>query len=164
MAELRRNAANKESADNEETTPSFTSSQKEGQIRKLQEELYCFLNRQTVTESISENRSAVYRLITSHADFETQLYIATKLKDSDVVVKIHLLRKEYDKALEIIGAQSDALLFYKYSEDLFEHVPREFVKTLINAGRLINKPRQIISIFFNCHKNKDKVSSSLDSK
>ena len=157
LAELRRNAANKESTDDGEQTPSFSFSQKGSQIKKLREELYCFVNRQIVTESISENRAAIYRLITTHVDFETQLYVANKLKDYDVVVKIYLLQNDYKKALEIIASQSDSTLYYKYAEDLFEHAPREFVATLVNAAGLVNKPSQIISIFFNCYGSMEKV-------
>lgn len=79
LSELRRSVANKESTEDDET-PGFSFAQKGNQIKKLREELYCFLNRQIVSESISENRVAIYRLITTHVDFETQLYVANKLK------------------------------------------------------------------------------------
>lgn len=71
-------------------------------------------------------------------------------------MKIHLLQNEYDKALECIALHADPTLFYKYAEDLFEHVPFKFIAILKNAGRLI-KPGQIISVFFNCYKSPEKV-------
>lgn len=79
LAELRRNAASNESKD-EEQAPGFSYSHKGSQIKRLREELFRFLDRQIVTESISDNRLAVYRLFISHVDFETQLHVATKLK------------------------------------------------------------------------------------
>jgi hypothetical protein len=82
LAELRRNAAGNESKD-EEQAPGFSYSHKGSQIKRLREELFRFLDRQIVTESISENRLAIYRLLMSHVDFETQLHVATKLKGNN---------------------------------------------------------------------------------
>lgn len=79
LAELRRNPSNNEAVEDDQT-PSFSFTQKGGQIKKLRDDLYFFLNRPNVSDSIGDNRSAVYRLITSHVDFETQLYVANKLK------------------------------------------------------------------------------------
>lgn len=52
----------------------------ESELKKLREELYCFLNRKVVNDSVNANRTAVYRMISTHVDFETQLHIANKLK------------------------------------------------------------------------------------
>lgn len=52
----------------------------ESELKKLREELYCFLNRKLVNESINANRLTVYRMMSTHVDFETQLHLATKLK------------------------------------------------------------------------------------
>lgn len=94
MAELRRNftdffeeSLTADSLNDQQTTPIKSknlllknSRQREMEVTKLREELYCFLNRPIVYESIYENRSSVYRMITSHVDFETELYLANKLK------------------------------------------------------------------------------------
>lgn len=74
-----------------------------------------------------------------------------------MLVKVYLLQKDYKKALEIVSAQANPILYYTYGEDLFENMPREFVASLINAGRLI-RPGQILSIFFNCQRSMEKVS------
>ncbi|KAI6184393.1 Vacuolar protein sorting-associated protein 18-like protein [Aphelenchoides bicaudatus] len=158
LAELRRNAAGNEPT-NDETSGNFSFAQKGNQIKRLREELFRFLDRHIVTESISENRLAIYRLITTHVDFETQLHVAAKLKDYDVLVKVYLLQKDYTKALEIISSQASSALFYTYAEDLFENKPREFVVALINAGRLV-RPGQIVSIFFNCQSSMEKVAAA----
>lgn len=67
----------------------------------------------------------------------------TIISDFDVVIKIYLLQKDYTKALEVISIQADPKLYYKYAEDMFEHMPQEFVAALINAGRLIRPGRVI---------------------
>jgi hypothetical protein len=84
------------------------------------------------------------------------LKILTLVLDYDVLVKVHLLQKDYNKALEIVSAQASPALFYTYAEDLFENMPQEFVAALINVGRLV-KPGQILSIFFNCQRSMAKV-------
>lgn len=87
LAELRQNSTDLSIADSIESsssTPNLSYSQSKNtrdlESKKLREELYCFLNRPIVYESIHDNRTSIYRIITSHVDFETELYLANKLK------------------------------------------------------------------------------------
>lgn len=91
LAELRQNSTDLSIADSIESsysTPDLSYSQskkllkntRDLESKKLREELYCFLNRPIVYESINDNRTSIYRIITSHVDFETELYLANKLK------------------------------------------------------------------------------------
>lgn len=94
LAELRRNSTDLSSAIKQDLIESTLTTSNSSYLKsknllkntqnleskKLREELYCFLNRSIVTESINDNRTSVYRIITSHVDFETELYLANKLK------------------------------------------------------------------------------------
>lgn len=141
-----------------------------GQLEKLRNELEIFLNRSSVLDCVRDNRAAVYRLITTHADFNTQLYLAEKLKgwfalsvlsmhpcsDYDVMIKIYLLQGDYKNALRTATSHTNAAIFYKYAKDFFEHTPVEFVKSLIELERAL-KPGMIVSSMANCLNDSQKV-------
>jgi hypothetical protein len=76
LAELRQNVSTNEQPKGAATTSSSTTTtadeiqqqteieqQKEAEIRRLKEQLFCFLNRQIVFEAVSDNQAAVYRMV-----------------------------------------------------------------------------------------------------
>uniref|UniRef100_A0A914ECY7 Vacuolar protein sorting-associated protein 18 homolog n=1 Tax=Acrobeloides nanus TaxID=290746 RepID=A0A914ECY7_9BILA len=154
LAELRRSST-RDSMNGESRQTTIN----ESDVNKLREELYCFLNRSIVNEMIKENLEAVYRMITSHVDFETHLYLATKLKDYDTMVKIHLLQCHYKEALEVMASQAISALFYKYAPDLIEVVPMELVKTLIQNDTIL-RPALLLPAFYKCTANPKLVAAA----
>ncbi|KAI6179311.1 Glycogen debrancher [Aphelenchoides besseyi] len=156
LAELRRQVLHKK--------VDLTSESKNGnvdhssQLERLQKELEIFLHRSSVLDCVRDNRTAIYRLITTHADFNTQLYLADKLKDYDVVIKIYLLQGDYKNALKTATSHSNSLIFYKYAKDFFEHAPMEFVKSLIEIGNAL-KPGVIIISMTDCTSDSEKLNA-----
>ncbi|KAI1713361.1 pep3/Vps18/deep orange family domain-containing protein [Ditylenchus destructor] len=145
LAELRRN----KSSNIHQNQLTGTLTHREAEVEKLREELHCFLNRPIVTEAISANKTAVYRMISSHIDFETQLYLANKLKDHDVVIKILLLQRKYERALEVMVQQAKPEFFYKYAPELISEIPMELVKALIDKKRIL-QPNRLLPVFYKC--------------
>ncbi|CAD5212801.1 unnamed protein product [Bursaphelenchus okinawaensis] len=132
---------------------------KEHLAKKLREELCCFLNRTVVYECILDNKIAVYRLMSTHVDFDTYLFLANKLKDYEVVVKVHFLQNEYQTALEVAASQPNPQLLYKYAQDFFDNIPKLFIKTLIEMKDTI-KPNQVITAFFKCSQSAEKIATA----
>uniref|UniRef100_A0A915DBF1 Vacuolar protein sorting-associated protein 18 homolog n=1 Tax=Ditylenchus dipsaci TaxID=166011 RepID=A0A915DBF1_9BILA len=180
LAELRRNHSQEEDvldgvgsgASNPSSKDTITA--RASEVKKLREELYCFLNRSIVNESINNNRPVVYRMISSHVDFETQLHLANKLKveschnvtlgttlgcrysgsrvilrDYDVVLKILLLQRNYKQVLEVLVQQTNAQFFYKYAPELITQMPMELVKALIENKRIL-QPTHLLPVFYKC--------------
>ncbi|PIO74362.1 Pep3/Vps18/deep orange family protein [Teladorsagia circumcincta] len=87
LAESRREGREQESAD-------------------LATHLQRFLMRKNVHDSVVVNKDAVYNLMASHADFDSQLFLAKQIGDFDRVVDIHLIREHYKEALEILKSQA----------------------------------------------------------
>ncbi|KAH7710425.1 Protein VPS-18, partial [Aphelenchoides avenae] len=152
LAELRR-SRNQAVASGQPEQSSMSTS-RDAELKKLRHELSSFLNRPIVYESISENRAAIYRLITSHADFETQLNLATKLKDYPVAIKVHMLTKNYAEALKLLASHGNAKLFYEYAPDLMQEVPGELVAVLIEKERMM-RPSEILPAFYGLVHNED---------
>ncbi|KAI8074843.1 Pep3/Vps18/deep orange family-domain-containing protein [Gongronella butleri] len=73
------------------------------------------------------HRATVYKLISSHGHTTELIYYATLLNDNDKVISYWIEQREYTKALDVLGKQSNLDLFYKHSPPLMEHVPRETV-------------------------------------
>ncbi|CAD5217956.1 unnamed protein product [Bursaphelenchus xylophilus] len=154
LAELRRSASKQD-----QEGPTSPIGHKEQLAKKLREELFCFLNRTVVYECVLDNRAAVYRLISTHVDFDTYLFLANKLKDHEVVVKVHLLQGEFEAALEVAASQPTPQLLYKYAQDFFDNLPKLFLKTLIEQKENI-RPNQVITAFFNCSQSPEKVATA----
>ncbi|KAF7637076.1 Pep3_Vps18 domain-containing protein [Meloidogyne graminicola] len=118
--------------------PSSDSSDlREAQLRRLKDQLFCFLNRPIVFQSVSDNQTAVYKMISSHVDFD--------------LFKILLIQKSYKEILELLERTDRPNLFYEYSEELITQVPNELISLLIK--KLKNKsidPLKLLPAFLKC--------------
>ncbi|KAL3097527.1 hypothetical protein niasHS_003975 [Heterodera schachtii] len=102
------------------------------EIGRLKEQLQCFLNRTPVFDAVSDNREAVYRMISNHVDLETQLLLAQRLHDQPMVVKVLLMRGAYREALDILTREIRfAELLYAHAAQLALAEPRALVDALL---------------------------------
>uniref|UniRef100_A0A183BVJ8 Vacuolar protein sorting-associated protein 18 homolog n=1 Tax=Globodera pallida TaxID=36090 RepID=A0A183BVJ8_GLOPA len=104
------------------------------EIGRLKEQLQCFLNRPSVFDAVSDNREAVYRMISNHVDLETQLLLARRLRDQPMVLKVLLLRGAHSEALDILTRETPpvaAELFYTHAADLALAEPHALVDALL---------------------------------
>ena len=159
LAELRKQSVCESTAEKTEN-----SDQKEAEISCLKNQLYCFLNRQIVFEALTDNQTIVYRMIryyfikpeilnflSSHVDFEVQLWLAQKLRDHQTVIKIQLMQKAYKEVLDVLAkeGQSKPELFYQYAEELSAEVPQELIILLLRHERTLN-PLKLLTAFQRC--------------
>ncbi|CAJ0932013.1 unnamed protein product, partial [Mesorhabditis belari] len=107
--------------------------------RQLTKQLQGFLTRKSVLEFVSTNRESVYKLIVSHADFDTQLYIANELK--------------------VLKKQSAPDFFYKYAPILAKHIPRHVFQALLTVPKL--RPNRFLSLFTQCQNDREMAQAAL---
>ncbi|VDD85183.1 unnamed protein product [Enterobius vermicularis] len=95
----------------------------------------------------------------SHADFDSQLFLARKLKDVKTTLDIYFLQMKYEEALEIIALQSNPEYFYKYSPILIEHVPIELVNLWIEREKYLS-PEKLLPALYRCQQNPKMVAAA----
>lgn len=119
----------------------------EQQIKNMRQQIELFLARSVVLEAVEVNRDAVYHLITSHAHFDIQLYLAQKLKDYVTTVNVYLLQSDYEKVLEVIRRQHILELYYKHSPLLIEKIPTELIAAWIEEGKRLVSDRLLPALY-----------------
>ncbi|KJH46897.1 hypothetical protein DICVIV_07023 [Dictyocaulus viviparus] len=87
---------------------------REQEIAELTTHLHRFLMRKNVHDTIVVSKNAVYNLMSTHADFDSQLFVARQIGDCEKIIDIHLIREHYMEALETLKSQ--ALNAIKYLE------------------------------------------------
>ncbi|CAK5109451.1 unnamed protein product [Meloidogyne enterolobii] len=127
---------------------SEVSDTREAQIRQLKDQIFCFLNRPIVFQAVSDNQTAVYKMISSHVDFDVQLYLANKLHDTQTVLKILLIQKSYKEILDLLERDSSNLI-YEYSEALITQVPVELISLLLKKLNKLD-PLKLLPAFLKC--------------
>ncbi|VDK72328.1 unnamed protein product [Onchocerca ochengi] len=144
FAELRRHGRRVQL---EETDLANEQTTIEQQIKNMRQQIEQFLTRSIVLAAVEVNRDAVYHLITSHAHFDIQLYLAQKLKDYATIVNIYLLQSDYEKVLEIIRKQNILELYYKHSPMLIEEIPTELIAAWIDEGKALVSDRLLPALY-----------------
>uniref|UniRef100_A0A8R1TK58 Vacuolar protein sorting-associated protein 18 homolog n=1 Tax=Onchocerca volvulus TaxID=6282 RepID=A0A8R1TK58_ONCVO len=144
FAELRRHGRRVQL---EETDLANEQTTIEQQIKNMRQQIEQFLTRSIVLAAVEVNRDAVYHLITSHAHFDIQLYLAQKLKDYATIVNIYLLQSDYEKVLEIIRKQNILELYYKHSPMLIEKIPTELIAAWIDEGKALVSDRLLPALY-----------------
>nr|CAD2179339.1 unnamed protein product [Meloidogyne enterolobii] len=124
------------------------SDTREAQIRQLKDQIFCFLNRPIVFQAVSDNQTAVYKMISSHVNFDVQLYLANKLHDTQTVLKILLIQKSYKEILDLLERDSSNLI-YEYSEALITQVPVELISFLLKKLNKLD-PLKLLPAFLKC--------------
>ncbi|OZC11254.1 hypothetical protein X798_01670 [Onchocerca flexuosa] len=144
FAELRRNGRRMQLEGTDLASEQTTFEQ---QIKNMRQQIEQFLTHSTVLAAVEVNRDAVYRLITSHAHFDIQLYLAQKLKDYATIVNVYLLQSDYEKVLEIIRKQNILELYYKHSPMLIEKIPTELIAAWIDEGKALVSDRLLPALY-----------------
>ncbi|KAI8898146.1 Pep3/Vps18/deep orange family-domain-containing protein [Globomyces pollinis-pini] len=88
------------------------------------------------------NAQAIYSLLKQHGREDQQLFFAELIKDSDCICLIHLKNGSWSKALDIIGKQTNAALYYKHSPLLIQHIPHDTITLWIRSHFL--NPRLLL--------------------
>jgi hypothetical protein len=81
-------------------------------------------------------------LLKQHGNETSLLYTAELLKDDSLVVEIHVKNKNWSKALEVLGKQTNVELYYRYGPVLIQNAPNETI-TLWSRCEFLN-PRLLI--------------------
>ncbi|KAK6059511.1 Pep3/Vps18/deep orange family protein, partial [Cooperia oncophora] len=112
-----------------------------------------FLMRKNVHDSVVVNKDAVYNLMASHADFDSQLFLAKQIGDFDRVIEIHLIREHYMEALEILKSQASNVpdLYYNYSPKLVKHISMELFASLIGNEQV--RPQRMLPTLWLCQES-----------
>ncbi|VDL69971.1 unnamed protein product [Nippostrongylus brasiliensis] len=118
-----------------------------------------FLMRKNVHDSVVTNKDAVYNLMASHADFDSQLFLAKQIGDFDKVIDIHLIREHYKEALEILKTQNIPELYYAYSSKLVKHISMELFACLIGNERV--RPQRMLPTLCLCQESTQMAASAL---
>uniref|UniRef100_A0A914KTP0 Uncharacterized protein n=1 Tax=Meloidogyne incognita TaxID=6306 RepID=A0A914KTP0_MELIC len=103
-------------------------------------------------------------MISSHVDFDVQLYLANKLHDTQTVLKILLIQKSYKEILDLLERDNSNLI-YEYSEALITQVPVELISLLLKKLNKSLDPLKLLPAFLKCLnpelKNRAKVVDSI---
>uniref|UniRef100_A0A0K0DMH5 Vacuolar protein sorting-associated protein 18 homolog n=1 Tax=Angiostrongylus cantonensis TaxID=6313 RepID=A0A0K0DMH5_ANGCA len=65
-----------------------------------------------LADTVVVNKDAVYNIMASHADIDSQLFIAKHIGDCEKIIDIHLMREHYMEALETLKNQAASALKY----------------------------------------------------
>ncbi|OZJ06836.1 hypothetical protein BZG36_00188 [Bifiguratus adelaidae] len=88
------------------------------------------------------HKPTTFKLISSHGRTDELLYYATLIGDYDRVIAHWISTQEWDRALEVLGKQTNLDLFYKFSPVLMANKPYETVNSWLRQTNL--NPRQLI--------------------
>ncbi|XP_042895877.1 vacuolar protein sorting-associated protein 18 homolog [Parasteatoda tepidariorum] len=132
-----------------------TSGRKSSQeFVNLQQEFRKLMKEPKIKECISNNRSAVYNLMSNHGDEENLIYFTNLMKDFEKVILYHLQHKNYRAALLVLTEHSRPELFYMFSPALMQTNPKETVDAWIAQDRRLN-PVQLIPALVQFDSNND---------
>lgn len=129
--------------------------EEEEQYKSLVGELRGLLTQPKVEQCVSNNRSAVYKLIANHGEENILIDFANIMKDFERVIQYHLQNKNYVAALEVLAKQNNPELVYQFSPTLMQCVPKETVDMWITQGKRLD-PARLIPALVQYDKTKDK--------
>lgn len=101
----------------------------------LQNDFREFLSQPKVKTCVSLNRGTLYGLISSHGDSDNLLFFASLMEDHERVIQYHIQHKAYLEALDILNRQNKVDLFYRFSPELMEFIPKQMVDAWIAQGK-----------------------------
>ncbi|KHN82365.1 Vacuolar protein sorting-associated protein 18 -like protein [Toxocara canis] len=159
LAELRQSGGRRSTLE-PETGQAGVMTPAEIRLKNVKQQLELFFERPVVSESIKSNREAVYKLMMSHADFDSQLALAQRLQDYETVIDIYLLQSQYKKALEVIQNQHIPMFYYKYSSVLIEQCPFELIAAWINEDTNLQADLLLPSLY-RCQREPKMIAAAL---
>ena len=86
----------------------------------------------------------IYSLLKQHGKQDLELFFAETINDASRICEIHLSNKEWSKALQIMGTQTNPKLVYKHSPLLIQHIPGEVVTLWTRCGSSFLNPRLLL--------------------
>ncbi|VDM50225.1 unnamed protein product [Toxocara canis] len=155
LAELRQSGGRRSTLE-PETGQAGVMTPAEIRLKNVKQQLELFFERPVV----SSNREAVYKLMMSHADFDSQLALAQRLQDYETVIDIYLLQSQYKKALEVIQNQHIPMFYYKYSSVLIEQCPFELIAAWINEDTNLQADLLLPSLY-RCQREPKMIAAAL---
>ena len=83
--------------------------------------------------------------------------LISPFSDYALIVKIHLLQRDYESALKVAIDQPKPILLVKYAKEFFAHTPFEFVDALMRSAKK-PPPQYVILAFVGYSKSQKYVS------
>ncbi|KAG8181524.1 hypothetical protein JTE90_014254 [Oedothorax gibbosus] len=108
------------------------------EFSNLQREFINLFRDPRIKECASNNRSAVYSLMSSHGDEFNLINFTNLMKDFEKVIQYNLQHKNYIAALKVLTEHSRPELFYQFSPALMQTNPKETVDAWISQDRKLN--------------------------
>jgi len=96
-------------------------------IEEIRKKFRNFLQKPEIQSCLSEHKSAMYDLLTSHGDLDDLILFAEHAQDYERVILLYLEREDFQKALNTIEPLNDNALLYKYSTILIEKLPEKLI-------------------------------------
>ncbi|KAG0430612.1 hypothetical protein HPB47_022509 [Ixodes persulcatus] len=110
-------------------------------------------------DCVSNNRSAVYKLISKHGEENILIDFANIMKDFERVIQYHLQNKNFVPALEVLMKQNDVELVYQFSPTLMQCIPKKTVDMWMtwNARERRLDPARLIPALVQNDNTRDKT-------
>lgn len=133
--------------------------QNEATYRNLAAEFKKLLQEDKVKDCVSNNRSAVYKLISKHGEENILIDFANIMKDFERVIQYHLQNKNFVPALEVLMKQNDVELVYQFSPTLMQCIPKKTVDMWMtwNARERRLDPARLIPALVQNDNTRDKT-------
>uniref|UniRef100_A0A1B6D9S6 Vacuolar protein sorting-associated protein 18 homolog n=1 Tax=Clastoptera arizonana TaxID=38151 RepID=A0A1B6D9S6_9HEMI len=116
----------------------------------LQKEMDDFLAMPQVKTCVTRNKDTVYSLMASHGDKENLIKLTIANKDFERVIRHHIHKGDFFRALEVLTNQNEKELYYTFAPALIQAVPREMVDALIEQGTTLNACK-LLPALISCH-------------
>lgn len=97
------------------------------------------------------DQRTTYDIISSHGREDELLFFASAVNDYNYVLGYWMQRERWKEVLDVLKAQTDPEIFYRYSSGLIAHVATDLVDILMRHSDL--KPRNLIPALLNYDRN-----------
>lgn len=118
-------------------------------------EFQALLENPKITPCLTQNKNALYDLLSVHGDKDNLVKFAEIMGDHDQVIRYHLQSDRFDAVLKILKEQRKPELYYKYGPDLMRNMPKTFVDSLIEQGLKLTPARLIPSLVVSTAKEQE---------
>ncbi|TRY72729.1 hypothetical protein TCAL_00267 [Tigriopus californicus] len=109
-------------------------------------EFRALLENPKIKPCLTQNKNALYDLLSVHGDKDNLVRFAEIMGDHDQVIRYHLQNDRFEAVLQILKEQRQPELYYKYGPDLMRNMPQAFVDALIEQGLKLAPARLIPSL------------------
>ncbi|XP_067129232.1 vacuolar protein sorting-associated protein 18 homolog [Centruroides vittatus] len=135
---------------------------KDDEYKTLQMSFQQFLTQSNVKECLTDNKGAVYNLISSHGDEENLIYFTNLMKDFERIIAYNLQHQKYKDALEVLKKQNRTELFYRFSPLLMQVIPKDTVDAWKLRSQKLNPIHLIPTLVqYNVNENFEQVNEAI---